>query len=471
MKLDPEFSEDFAHPEGASPQTLSEWTAEDFSLIYVRFRPHLVSHARKLLNNEFIAEEAVQDAFLYLMTALPELDSEVGVLRFLKWKTRMLCLDILRAQGANPTLKAARFEDELVSEEPNVSENLERADDAAIVRLALALLPQRHRQAIVATVFEEKTHSEVAREMGLSDNGFRQLLHRARKSFRTALTGQAETQGMTVSEALRLASRRHRSKIAAASSFAILLLALATPNLNQSPQFPVAEIASDVPLKNQPGLRDATPDIPLETGSVQVSDSRFELPANQVAAVLEDSGQSPSPANRGFASEVLPDSEEEANETENEELVMLRLMLAEEIRDFPLSRLQALRRIESSSSTDAQVKRFEFSEHATLVAQIANCPDGSGLPCGIYVEDTRKGQNLIWFARTVGIVEEQQALGPNRTYELVATDFIVGDFGGQYGNAAVDTPPGGPSGYLKARLSLDGYSVLSLEKVEFVTGS
>jgi len=50
---------------------LKDWSAQDFANIYVRFRPHLISHARKFLRAETQAEEVVQDAFLYLMTALP----------------------------------------------------------------------------------------------------------------------------------------------------------------------------------------------------------------------------------------------------------------------------------------------------------------------------------------------------------------------------------------------------------------
>lgn len=73
---------------------LSGWTAEDFASIYVRFRPHLVRHANRYTSSPQQSEEIVQDAFLYLMTTLPELDSELGVLKFLKWKTKMLAYDL-----------------------------------------------------------------------------------------------------------------------------------------------------------------------------------------------------------------------------------------------------------------------------------------------------------------------------------------------------------------------------------------
>ena len=104
--LDEESDEDFGLPEfkehladTLTPAVLKDWTAKDFASIYVRFRPHLERHARRFLQNPSQVEEVVQDAFLYLMTTLPELDSELGVLRFLKWKTRLLALDVIRANS------------------------------------------------------------------------------------------------------------------------------------------------------------------------------------------------------------------------------------------------------------------------------------------------------------------------------------------------------------------------------------
>ena len=68
----PEFKEHFA--DTLTPAVLRDWTAKDFASIYVRFRPHLERHARRFLVSPSQVEEVVQDAFLYLMTSLPELD-------------------------------------------------------------------------------------------------------------------------------------------------------------------------------------------------------------------------------------------------------------------------------------------------------------------------------------------------------------------------------------------------------------
>jgi RNA polymerase sigma-70 factor (ECF subfamily) len=101
LLLDEVSDEEFGAVEtkDARPVKLKEWKAEEFASIYVRFRPHLERHARKWLSNQSQVDEVVQDAFLYLMVSLPELDSEIGVLKFMKWKVKNLCLDIYRASG------------------------------------------------------------------------------------------------------------------------------------------------------------------------------------------------------------------------------------------------------------------------------------------------------------------------------------------------------------------------------------
>lgn len=241
----PEFKEHFA--DTLTPAVLKDWTAADFASIYVRFRPHLERHARRFLVNPSQVEEVVQDAFLYLMTTLPELDSELGVLKFLKWKVRLLCLDVIRI---NSRASFAPLEDqpEMAASSPELSQALERADDAAIVALALAKLQPRHREVLIASIYEEKTTDVVAAQMGLSENATRQLLFRARSAFKKALIGEADTAGLSVGQILSLAARKAAAEsgkyISAAGAF-LLVLAISVgiiPNLAQ-PVAPVAEPA------------------------------------------------------------------------------------------------------------------------------------------------------------------------------------------------------------------------------------
>ncbi|AOY56541.1 RNA polymerase sigma factor [Candidatus Rhodoluna planktonica] len=205
---DLEFGESEVQAASAEPRAvLKEWSAQDFANIYTRFRPHLERHARRFLRNPSQVDEVVQDAFLYLMVTLPELDSELGVLRFLKWKVRLLCLDVIRAQS-RAQISDIDAHPEFESSDPEVGSIVEQAEDAAIVRLALSKLNPRHREVLLASMYEEKSTREIAEQVGLSENATLQLLHRARAAFKKALIGEVETAGMTLSQILSVAARK-----------------------------------------------------------------------------------------------------------------------------------------------------------------------------------------------------------------------------------------------------------------------
>jgi RNA polymerase sigma-70 factor (ECF subfamily) len=236
--LDEESDEDFGYvvtrdrangPDG-HPVKLAEWSAQDFASIYTRFRPHLERHARRFLSNPSQVDEVVQDAFLYLMVSLPELDSEIGVLRFLKWKTRLLCLDVIRASGK---AYVSNLDDvaEPVSQDPEVSSYLEQQDDAAVLRLALSKLSPRHREVLLASIYEEKSTDQIAAQVGLSENATRQLIFRARAAFKKALLGDdVNTSGMSAAAILSVAARKaamEAKKVGAQAMVFVLFLMLA----------------------------------------------------------------------------------------------------------------------------------------------------------------------------------------------------------------------------------------------------
>ena len=213
---------------------LAEWTAQDFSSIYIRFRPHLERHARRFLTNPSQVDEVVQDAFLYLMVSLPELDSEIGVLRFLKWKTRLLALDVIRASG-RAYINSIDDVPEPESADPEASSYLEQQDDAAVVKLALSKLNPRHREVLIASMYEEKSTEQIAAQVGLSENATRQLIFRARSAFKKALIGDVDTTGMSAAAILSVAARKAASEGKKVGAAALTLIALVVMSLTFGP--------------------------------------------------------------------------------------------------------------------------------------------------------------------------------------------------------------------------------------------
>jgi len=444
-----------------TPVQLKDWSAQDFSNIYVRFRPHLEKHARKFLSNPSIVEEVVQDAFLYLMTALPDLDSEVGVLRFLKWKTRLLCLDVIRAQGGNPIRNAEPLEESTAATDHDLSEDIERADDAAIVRLALAQLSPRHREAIVATVFEEKSSQQAAKDMGLSENAFRQLLLRARRSFRTVFVGEAEAADMSVSEALNLAAKRHRLKLISGSSLVLVLFAAFS--IAPTSELPNEVVLSTAAEPTQEALPAPSPEDEQQVGSSinsspeESSLDSFEASADQALIASEvDGPESPE------VSDIPGDQTQTGLSTpsaEEEERRRLQVELASLVANNPLQ-VGVSGTSTAIRAADEILIRHDISDGIELVIHLGACDaEVVSKPCKIYIEDSRNGNNLIWLAQTFASEPLLASWAEPRTMDVVATDFLVGDFGGIFGNVAVDAPTKGALEYLRFKIEFVGLKV------------
>ena len=285
--LDEESDDEFGQTEAdiassTKRAVLKEWSAADFANIYTRYRPHLERHARRWMRNQTQVDEVVQDAFLYLMVTLPELDSELGVLRFLKWKVKNLCIDVIRASNRaqfNSIDEVAEPE----SNDPEVGSEIEHAEDAAIVRLALSKLNPRHREVLLASMYEEKSTREIAAQVGLTENATLQLIHRARAAFKKALLGDdVNTEGMSVQAILSVAARKAATEIKKSGAQAmifIVFLAVAIGgflNFNRpaTSSKPVAEAPSSNSSSNtNSGATTEQPEEPAQSASAAASES------------------------------------------------------------------------------------------------------------------------------------------------------------------------------------------------------
>jgi RNA polymerase sigma-70 factor (ECF subfamily) len=319
--LDEQSDEEFGDLElkerSGKPVKLAEWSAQDFSSIYLRFRPHLERHARRFLRNPSQVDEVVQDAFLYLMVSLPELDSEIGVLRFLKWKTRLLALDVIRASG-RAYINSIDDVQEPASADPEISSSLEQQDDAAVVKLALSKLNPRHREVLIASMYEEKSTEQIAAQVGLSENATRQLIFRARAAFKKALIGDVDTTGMSAAAILSVAARKAASEGKKAGAAALTLIALvvmsftAFPALNRAPADQMAEAPASSGYSQEAGDAAGTSgqgsagdNGSTEVGSGDASASEPSAEAGVDGAETQDTAAAPAKVKKDPIEKVL----------------------------------------------------------------------------------------------------------------------------------------------------------------------
>ena len=171
---------------------LKVWTVAELGAFYTEHRSELIAHASRILKDRAKAEEVIQDALIKVMLAAPELESTDHALGYMHRTIENLCIDIFRMEGRRPNLvvldgSSAELESTWVDNEDHV-DVIAAADDAAIVRQALAMLSPAERAALVMWEMEGRSTAEIAAELGIKESAVRHTVSRARASLRRVMS-------------------------------------------------------------------------------------------------------------------------------------------------------------------------------------------------------------------------------------------------------------------------------------------
>ena len=298
----------------------TSWSVADFGVFYTENAAELRAHATRILKDTNRAEEVVQDALIKFMLAAPELSSAEHALGYLHRTIENLCVDIFRLEGRRPNLVV--LDDAQAEIEANWIDNedhadvISAADDAAIIRQALALLSPAERTALVMWEMEGRTTEEIASALNIKESAVRHTLSRARASMRRILTEIVidEERGLTALDMLSTTYKR-AGEIAKKSSSVALSLVLvmaaflgfnsmtgnesnvaSTKIVAQAPAKPAAPSASETaktpvaPADVAPTAEAVAQAITEQTPVVvnDISDAqKFQTFSNQVAAAKE----------------------------------------------------------------------------------------------------------------------------------------------------------------------------------------
>lgn len=210
---------------------LKVWTVAELGAFYTEHRSELIAHASRILKDSAKAEEVIQDALIKVMLAAPELESTDHALGYMHRTIENLCIDIFRMEGRRPNLvvlddASAELESTWVNNEEHV-DVIAAADDAAIVRQALAMLSPAERAALVMWEMEGRSTAEIAAELGIKESAVRHTVSRARASLRRIMSELIvdKERGLTALDMLSTTYKK-ATQIARKSSKAALSLIL-----------------------------------------------------------------------------------------------------------------------------------------------------------------------------------------------------------------------------------------------------
>ncbi len=210
---------------------LKVWTVAELGAFYTEHRSELIAHASRILKDRAKAEEVIQDALIKVMLAAPELESTNHALGYMHRTIENLCIDIFRIEGRRPNLvvlddASAELESKWVDNKDHV-DVIAAADDAAIVRQALAMLSPAERAALVMWEMEGRSTAEIAAELGIKESAVRHTVSRARASLRKVMSELIvdKERGLTALDMLSTTYKK-AAQIAKKSSKAALSLIL-----------------------------------------------------------------------------------------------------------------------------------------------------------------------------------------------------------------------------------------------------
>jgi len=271
---------------------LKVWTVAELGAFYTEHRSELIAHASRILKDRAKAEEVIQDALIKVMLAAPELESTDHALGYMHRTIENLCIDIFRIEGRRPNLvvlddASAELESTWIDNEDHV-DVIAAADDAAIVRQALAMLSPAERAALVMWEMEGRSTSEIAAELGIKESAVRHTVSRARASLRRVMSELIvdKERGLTALDMLSTTYKKaaHIAKKSSKAALSLILVFFAFLGFNAMPtdsELPV------VTSQENTATSEATNEVEVVAPAVEASAKPVVTPSAIAKAQLE----------------------------------------------------------------------------------------------------------------------------------------------------------------------------------------
>lgn len=160
-----------------------------FRLLFERYAPMLVRLVSRHLRSDELAREVVQQTFFQLHAARNDFRRDA---KLRPW-VFTIAMNLVREhyRRASRRREMALDETRLAARERERSP-IEGRQRAALLRAAMARLPESQREVVVLHWFEERPFAEVAEIVGSSEGAVRVRAHRAYKKLKELLGKELE---------------------------------------------------------------------------------------------------------------------------------------------------------------------------------------------------------------------------------------------------------------------------------------
>ncbi|MBI4893642.1 MAG: RNA polymerase sigma factor [Acidobacteria bacterium] len=167
--------------------------ASSYATLLERHRTPVIHFLFRMVQNQAIAEELAQEVFLRVYRSREKYEASA---KFTTWLFRIatnLAFNWLRdekgrkAQDSLQDETASNATKKLCDRAPSVESRLVYEVKLEEIRVAIGLLPEKQRAAVLMHKYEEMEYSQIAKVLGCSESAVKSLLFRAYECLRARL--------------------------------------------------------------------------------------------------------------------------------------------------------------------------------------------------------------------------------------------------------------------------------------------
>jgi len=162
---------------------MSEKEEKIFNEIFLQFHPVLLRFGKKIVQNEYLAEESIQELFIYIYEKDVQL-STIGNLRaylFTAFRRRLL----LKKQSTPQLIDIASISTDILFQASDFADNISSSNQRnAQLASLLNDLPWRQREALFLKYFNKLSTKEIANIMGIQPQVVSNTIYKALKKMK-----------------------------------------------------------------------------------------------------------------------------------------------------------------------------------------------------------------------------------------------------------------------------------------------
>ncbi|HBQ95209.1 MAG: RNA polymerase sigma factor [Firmicutes bacterium] len=178
--------------------------------LFVRSRPRLWRMAFNMLNDKTLAEDAVSEIWIRVLSHLPEFREEAKLTTWIYRIAMNTIIDMARSRNRVTSYQWSEVASEPADLREDPDSNCERSLKDAFVHYGLSQLPPPQRSLIIMRDIEDLPIKHIAAILDLPQSAVKSRLHRARRSLkhilqhRTRVPGKEAIGVVSISEGGRL---------------------------------------------------------------------------------------------------------------------------------------------------------------------------------------------------------------------------------------------------------------------------